>query len=174
MAAKLDRFEKDGYREIDAVMANPHERGYPDDEDTAEEVGVDEHLSPPPLVEEDARERSDERVRQEQDGEGAGDRCRGGLALGREQDKRCQCGLKQTIAELPHEADREEPPEVANGENGAEIGQGRHERRLRLVELVRVRPGASTRFERGDRGHVGVVEHEVEDVDVLLDARRRD
>ena len=42
--------------EIQAVMARPHQRGHGNDERSPQEIGVDEHLTSTPLVEEDPGE----------------------------------------------------------------------------------------------------------------------
>ena len=70
-------------------------------------VGVDEYLTSAPLVEEDTGEGADEGVGQEEHREGPRHGRRRGLALGREEDECCQCGLEESVSELPGQADGE-------------------------------------------------------------------
>jgi hypothetical protein len=73
--------EQHAHREVETVMADPHEGGDTDDEQPAQEIGVDEHLTTPPFVEEDTGEGTDERIGKEEHGEGTGDGRRRRLTL---------------------------------------------------------------------------------------------
>ncbi len=84
-------------------------------------LATQQHLPTSPPVQHHARERPDQRVRQQQDREGLRRRRRRGVALGREEHVRRHRDLEDAVAELPAHADREEPPKAAATQHGAQI-----------------------------------------------------
>ena len=78
----------------------------------AADVGADEHQPPVPTVQQRTGERSEQRVGQEEHGEGAGDGKRRRFALGVEQERPREAGREQAVAELTDHAQFQQPPEL--------------------------------------------------------------
>ena len=75
-------------------------------------VGGDQHQASVPAVHQRTGERTEQRIRQKQHGERAGDRQRAAGALGVEQQRAGQARLKQAVAELACRPQLQQPPKV--------------------------------------------------------------
>ncbi len=118
--------DEDHHRKGETVVAGGDKSSDAENEGSTQQVGVDEHLAASPFVEEHAGEGADEGIGEEEDDEGGRDRGGRGLSLGGEQDERRKRCLQETIGTLAGEADPKETPEVADGDDRTQVGQGRH------------------------------------------------
>ena len=88
------------------------QRADPDHREQSRQVCDDEHLPAIPAVQQRAGERTQQRIRQVQRREGAGDGPRVGLALRIEQQAADQTGLEKSVAELADHAQFQQPAKV--------------------------------------------------------------
>jgi len=79
----------------------------------AYQVANDEHLPAGHPVDHDCGERSQDRERQQSDGQHDGDRRRVWLPLRREEHVRGECNLEDSVAGLDGDANRQQSPEVS-------------------------------------------------------------
>ena len=111
--------------------------------------GDDEDPPPVPAVEQRARERADDRVRQQHDGEAERDEHGIGLALGVEQHRAAERGLEDAVTPLRAEADREQPEEArvrreVRAAGPARTPRGHRSRRPRRAASPAARAGGGT------------------------------
>src|SRR5690606_9211000 len=100
-------------------------------------------LPPRPPVDEDAHERPQDAVRQQQHGQPGGDRQGGGLALGAEEGEPGDAELEDPVGELRDQPAAEEPSEIPATEDHTQIGDERHG--VSLARRPR-RGGSANRF----------------------------
>ncbi len=109
----VDRDDDQGRQpEPPAGDAGRQDRGDPDRERRAHDVGEHERLPAAPAVDEDADEGPEQRVRQQQDRERGRDGARGGLPLGREEHERGEPRLQGAVAGLAEQPGAQQPAEV--------------------------------------------------------------
>lgn len=95
-------------------ITGPHRQDRADrgDEHQPAHVGADQHQPPIPAIHQRAGERPQQRVRQEQDREGAGDGKRVGGPIRVEQQRPGQRRLEQPVPELTRHPHLQQPPEI--------------------------------------------------------------
>ncbi len=144
--------DEHGQAQRRAVVAGHHERDDRHGEERLEQVGAHEDVAPPPAVEEDAGERADDGVGQQQDRERRGDLDGIGLPFGREQHEGGEGGLQQAVAELRHEAHAEQQAEVASGQHFAKSRERHHAGDATRCGLERLELGGEVTKRRPARG----------------------
>ena len=119
-------------------MAEPRDVGEQDDESGPDEIGVDQHLSPAPTIKEHARERTYNRVGQEENREGQRDANCVRFAFRGEQYEGGECCLDHSVTELADEAYAVQLAEVTASKNRTQVSS--HEAKAICIGPVVVQP----------------------------------
>ena len=120
--------DQDEERQPDVVVRD--EDGDEDQQDGADEVADHEGHPPRPAVEEDADERAEDRERQQDRREAGGDGAGVRRALRGEEHRGDEGDLEDAVRELGQESHREQPAEPAVAQQGAQISEEGHPRRI--------------------------------------------
>ena len=118
--------EVDRDAEVVVGRGRDHERDDDECDRCPQDVAHEQHLAPPPPVQEHARPRADDRERRQEDGEGDRDLTGRARPFGGEEEESGQADLEHAVRALAEQAHREQPPEPWAPQQDTELSRDAH------------------------------------------------